>query len=86
VSVTLSFDGLVTDKKHELSIGSIAVQFLFPNGKPVPDAAYECKLSNGDTRRGTTDREGRLLEGNIPAGVKAEIRLVEHALVARATA
>jgi hypothetical protein len=80
----LIFKDLKTDQKNEITIGSIEVEVTYPDGKPLSGAAYELKLSTGESRKGTLDSAGRLAEGNIPKGATGELSVAGAPLLAMA--
>src|SRR5437868_5679748 len=80
----LIFKDLATDKQNVISIGTIEVEVTYPDGKPAAGAAYELKLSSGDSRKGTLDAAGRLREGNIPKGATGELAVAGAPLLAMA--
>jgi hypothetical protein len=46
----------------------IEIRLVDEDDKPVPDVAYEIKLPDGTTRRGTLDESGSAWIGNIDPG------------------
>lgn len=76
------FQNLPTDQKNELTVGTIEVQFTYPDGTPVSGASYELTLSAGGSRKGTLDVQGKLKEENIPPGTKGVVKLTGIPLLA----
>jgi hypothetical protein len=77
------FKDLETDKKHKIVISAIELDFVTPDGKPLARAEYVMKLSNGETRKGTTDENGHVRELNIPPGIEGEVELVDYGYMAK---
>ncbi len=80
----LIFKDLATDKKNEITIGTIEVTVTFPDGKPCAGVGYELKLEPGGLRQGTLDNNGRLIESNIPPGAKGELKVKGAPVIALA--
>lgn len=80
--MTMVFKDIPTDKKTEICVGSIEVQFQTPDGNPVAGVPYELAIAGGDTRKGSLDAQGKLKESNIPPGAKMTVRLVGVPLLA----
>ena len=82
--MAMVFEGLETDKAHEITIGGIEAEFTYPDGAPCAGMSYVLRLSDGSERKGTLTSEGKLRESNLKPGTKASIRLVGAPIIARA--
>jgi hypothetical protein len=80
----LTFDNLPLDKKNEITIATIEMQFSYPDGTPVADTEYTMKLTTGETRNGKLDGNGKLKETKLPPEAKASITLKGIPLLALA--
>jgi hypothetical protein len=78
----LVFRNLNTDKTNEIVVGGIEVEVTYPDGRPCSGATYELVLTEGGTRTGTLDQQGRLNEANIPAGAKGTLKVTGQPIIA----
>jgi hypothetical protein len=81
---SMVFPNIPTDQKTEIVVGTIEVQFTYPDGSPVAGVGYELAIASGASRRGTLDGQGKLKESNIPPGAKMTVRLTGVPLLALA--
>lgn len=80
--MSMVFENLKTDMKHEIVIGSISGEVTTPDGKPLAGAQYVLRLSDGSERKGTLTAEGRFSETNLKPGTTATIRIVGAPMLA----
>lgn len=76
------FRNLKTNQKNEIIVGAMEVEVTYPDGKPAAGAAYTLKLEPGGERKGTLDKNGRLVEQDVPPGAKGTLQVAGSPIIA----